>query len=429
MWYIIGILLAVFVLVLLKKPRDRGGGHDEYFTAAQKALKEDSDGTPKIICDLDRLDRNISRVMETVGESGRIRIVTKSLPCMELIKYIMEKTGSRKLMSFHVPFLPMILAELGYDIDVLFGKPVPARAAGNFFQSLPARKQAAGTIQWLVDTPERLAEYRQLAKSLSLRLRVNIELDIGLNRGGIRDIETLRVMLEEIRSFPEHLEFSGFMGYEGHVPHVPALFSREKAVRRALDKTMERYRKSCQYLDDNFSDILPGECTYNSGGSGTFRFYTGSHPARGLAMGGAFLRPASYPAVSLPDLEPAIFIAAPVIKKTGPLKIPFVEFLTPFLAWWNPNFRRSFSVYGGGWAGRFASPPGIDPLEMLNDPPNQNLLPNQSVVSGSDRVSLEVGDYVFYWPQQSDAMFQFNTILTTRGGRITGEWKTFPFGY
>jgi D-serine deaminase-like pyridoxal phosphate-dependent protein len=66
---------------------------------------------------------------------------------------------------------------------------------------------------------------------------------------------------------------------------------------------------------------------------------------------------------------------------------------------------------------------------MLNDPPNQNLLPNQSLLGISEKVPLSVGDYIFYWPQQSDAMFQFHNLLTIREGEITGEWKTFPFGF
>ncbi len=425
-----GIVFACLcVILILLKPRNRGRAYDSYFAVINDLLKKKSDGTPKIFCDLDRLDRNIASVMRNIGSPERLRIVVKSLPCMSLIKYIMEKTGTKKLMCIHPPFIQAILNELGYDIDILLGKPVSVKTAANFFQNTGERERASRAVQWLLDTPERLLEYRDLAKEMNLILRVNIELNIGLNRGGVDSLETLDKMMEIIKSNPGTLNFTGFMGYEGHVPHVPALSGKIPAIEKELKKTMDRYHKYCLYASEHFSEIYSKASTFNTGGSGTLRFYNERFPEKEIATGGAFLRPACYPEVSMEGFVPALFIAAPVIKKPGPVRIPFVEFLSPLLTWWNPNMKQSICVYGGGWAGRFISPSGIDPLNMLNDPPNQNMLPNQSLLSISNSAPLSVGDYIFYWPQQSDAMFQFNTCITIREGEITGEWKTFPFGF
>lgn len=427
---LVGIVFACFcVILILLKPRNRGTAHDSYFAAINDLLKKESDGTPKIFCDLDRLDRNIASVMKNIGSPERLRIVVKSLPCMSIIKYIMEKTGTKKLMCIHPPFIQAILNELGYDIDILLGKPVSVKTAANFFQNTGEREKAARAIQWLLDTPERLLEYRDLAIETNLILRVNIELNIGLNRGGVDSVETLHDMMEIIRSNPKAFNFTGFMGYEGHVPHVPAFSGRIPAIEKELKKTMDRYHEYCLYASERFGEIYSKASTFNTGGSGTLRFYRDQFSGMEIASGGAFLRPACYPDVSMEGFEPALFIAAPIIKKPGPVRIPFVEFITPLLTWWNPNMLQSICVYGGGWAGQFISPEGIDPLNMLNDPPNQNMLPNQSLLSISNRVPLSVGDYIFYWPQQSDAMFQFNTCITIREGKITGEWKTFPFGF
>jgi D-serine deaminase-like pyridoxal phosphate-dependent protein len=429
MWYLAGIVCICFILLLLLKPRDRGGAHDSYFTAINELLKNGTNGTPKIFCDLDRLDRNIEHMMVTLGSGRIVRIVDKSLPCYDLLRYVMDKMGTNKLMCFHTPFMPAILAELGYDIDILMGKPLPVRSAEAFFQTVKEKEKAAMVVQWLVDTPQRLMEYRNMAEKFNLAIRVNIELNIGLNRGGVTSLEMLHEMMEMIKSNPEKLTFTGFMGYEGHVPHVPAIGGRISAIQKALKKTMDRYHEYCRYAEENFREIYTKATTFNTGGSGTVSFYHEKFPEKELAAGGAFLRPASYPAVSLEGFVPAMFIAAPVISKPGPVRIPFVEFLTPLVTWWNPNMRQSICVYGGGWAGEFISPPGIDPLNMLNDPPNQTLLPNQSLLGISRSVPLSIGDYIFYWPKQSDAMFQFNNLTMVREGKITGEWKTFPFGF
>jgi len=417
------------MILYLLKPKDKGKVHDGYFAAMNDLLKKETDGTPKIICDLGRLDRNIARVMRNVGSPDRLRIVVKSLPCVSLLKYIMEKTGAKKLMCIHPPFIPAIIAELGYDIDILMGKPVQAESAENLFHTIEEKEKAALAVGWLIDTPERLLQYREMAERLGLKLRVNIELNIGLNRGGVDSIKTLHEMMEIINSNTQTLTFTGFMGYEGHVPHVPALFGHVPAIKKALKKAMDRYNEYCSYAEKNFNEIYSKATTFNTGGSGTVRFYHEQYPEKEIAVGGAFLRPACYTDISMEGFEPALFIAASVIKKTGPVRIPFAEFITPLLTWWNPNMKQSFCIYGGIWAGRFISPEGIDPLNMLNDPPNQNMLPNQTILSISDSAGLSVGDYIFYLSQQSDAMFQFHNLLTIRGGTITGEWKTFPFGF
>ena len=99
------------------------------------------------------------------------------------------------------------------------------------------------------------------------------------------------------------------------------------------------------------------------------------------------------------------------------------------LSFWNPNNQRTFEIYGGGWAGRLVSPQGIRTQALTADPPNQNLVPNQTTLNGSRKVAVDVGDFVFYHPIQSDAMFQFEDILVVSQGRVDRVWKVFPRRY
>ncbi len=169
--------------------------------------------------------------------------------------------------------------------------------------------------------------------------------------------------------------------------------------------------------------------TFNSGGSGTYSLFR-DHPfITDIGIGGAVLRPAGYPGHFLEDLAPAEFIAAPVLKKRDGMLIPFIEGLCGLLAFWNPNNRRTFEIYGGGWAGRLVSPRGIRTQALTADPPNQNLVPNQTTLNGSRKVALEIGDFVFYHPLQSDAMFQFEDILVLSQGRVERTWKVFQRRY
>jgi D-serine deaminase-like pyridoxal phosphate-dependent protein len=72
-------------------------------------------------------------------------------------------------------------------------------------------------VQWLVHDRALLDDYLTFARERGLRLRINVEIDVGLHRGGARDRAELARLLDGIRRAPEHARFSGLMGYDGHV--------------------------------------------------------------------------------------------------------------------------------------------------------------------------------------------------------------------
>ncbi|HDP80606.1 MAG TPA: DSD1 family PLP-dependent enzyme [Spirochaetes bacterium] len=348
----VAVLLIVLILLALLRPADRGGFHDVYFSGINGALKEGTPGLPCIICDLDRLDRNIAAVTTLTGRTGSLRIVTKSLPSIKLLRYIMERVGTKNIMALHLPFLPLLLEGLGFDTNVLMGKPLPSGAVRDFFAAQKRKRDAARAVRWLVDTPERLREHEALAKDMGLSLNVGIELDIGLERGGVADTERLSFMLSLLRD-SKFLLFAGFMGYDGHVPHAPPLFrSRRSSVRRAFNRSMDRYRSFYNHAHENFPELFTGGQVFNSGGTGTFRFFSADEPVTDIAVGGAFLRPDAYPALSVQGLEPALFIAAPVLKAFNGFRVPFkVPFQASFLYGTPICVIRSVFTAGDGPAG------------------------------------------------------------------------------
>jgi D-serine deaminase-like pyridoxal phosphate-dependent protein len=432
-WITFAVALGlVVVLLFLVKPRDRGDSYDPYFAGLNLALKDARIGTGRILIDLDRLEHNLEVIREHIPSAAHYRIVVKSIPCVDLLRTIRAHIGTDKFMVVHRPFLKVILENFPEGIDVLLGKALPDFALAEFFQEIPAslRNRAQAEIQWLVDTPELLQAYLEFATEHGLKLRISLEIDIGLHRGGIADNGTLDRMLGLIAANPERLAFSGFMGYEGHVAHAPAIFTpARKAALAEFADNMAAYRRFIDHGNEKFPALFSGELTFNSGGSGTYSLFADYPFITDIGIGGAVLRPASYPAHFLHDLQPAQFIAAPVIKKSAGCVIPFVEGLAGLLEWWDPNNKVSVGIYGGGWAGKLVAPAGIQPQILTNDPPNQNLVPNQSTLSGSTSLQVEIGDYVFYHPYQSDAMFQFEDILLLRGGMVAGCWPVFDRRY
>ena len=140
------------------------GAHNEYFSRLNALLREKGPGHPVIVLDLDTLDRNISVLTKKIVMPRSFRVVVKSLPSIELIRYIFESAQTRKAMVFHRPFLNLIVREFP-DADILLGKPLPVQAVRVFYKELEDSSafDPRANLQWLIDTHERLLQYRQLA--------------------------------------------------------------------------------------------------------------------------------------------------------------------------------------------------------------------------------------------------------------------------
>ena len=436
MGWLTGIVLVVVVLavlVVVLKPRDRGGAYPPYFAMLNQTLKNARVGRARILIDQERLDHNLAVIHGNIPSPQHYRIVVKSIPCVELLRYIKARIGTNKFMVVHEPFLRVILENFEPGIDILLGKPLPVFACEEFFNDIPAAlsERAQKEIQWLVDTDVRMQEYLDFASQKGLTLRVSVELDIGLHRGGVDSFEQLDAILKIIQANPDRLIFSGYMGYDGHVAAAPGIFtSARQAALAEFAENMAVYQGYIEHGRQHFPKLFSGNLAFNSGGSSTYSLFGQAPFITDVGIGGAVLRPASYPALFLGDLQPAEFVATPMIKLWKGAVIPYIEGLAGFLRWWNPNDQCSFGIYGGSWAGAIVAPPELH-AQMLTstDPANENLVTNQSILNGSRKVGWGMGDFAFYYPKQSDAMFQFEDILLIRDGRVTGCWKVFDVRY
>jgi D-serine deaminase-like pyridoxal phosphate-dependent protein len=429
----IGIVIVVVVVLMaaipLGRPADRGGGYDGYFSALNDALKEAGVAQPAIVLDLDRVDSNIDRVRKVVRAPLEYRIVTKSLPSPDFLLYVMRKARTKRLMPFHLSHMRVILEVAGPGVDMLPGRPFPVAALSGFYDSLPAalKKEVVRSVQWLVDSEERLREYLDFARRRGITLRVNLEIDVGLHRGGARSNEELGRMLGIIAAGSGRLVFSGFMGYDGHVAHVPLYVgSKEKAIRAAFAGSMARYGEFVRYGREKYPALFAGDLTFNSGGSTTYALYDETLPVNDIAAGSCLVMPSTFDVFTLRDHLPALFIAAPVLKKIDGFGVPFIETFHPLVEWWDPNTAVTFYVSGGGWSDRILAPAGISVNALTASPPNENMLPNQSMLNGSKSVTIGTGDHVFYHPLQGDALMQFDAIYVVQKGKITNVWR--PFG-
>lgn len=400
------------------RPRDQGQPHDGYFRTLNQELKARGPMRPALLIDLDRLDHNIEVVRQFLARSGKqLRLVEKSLPAPDLLRYIGERIGTRRLMSFHQPFLNHD-ARLFPEADILLGKPLPARSAQLFYQRHRGPFDPARQLQWLIDTPARLQQYLALAQGLGTRLLINIELDVGLHRGGVTDPQALAPLLQLIADNPQYLEFAGFMGYDPFVGmNLPELLGTQDEL---LAKVMALYQRQVDFTRQRFPGLWRAGLTLNTAGSPSYRAHERESLSSEVAIGTGLLKPSHYDLPSLQEHVPAVYIATPVLKHTGALRIPALDEQSRLLSWWDVNQRETFFIYGGNWMADPVSPAGLQLSGLYGRSSNQEL------VNGSPAVGLAVDDQVFLRPTQSESvLLQFGDLLAVRAGRIVERWPVY----
>lgn len=380
----------------------RGAGHDAYFSRLNDLLKRDGPGRPVMLIDSERMNHNIDALSGWVGKDKTYRVVVKSLPSVPLLDHVMRRATTRSLMVFHQPFINAV-AEHFPDVDALLGKPMPVAAARTFYRKLDAsRYDAARRLQWLIDTPERLQQYQSLARELGVKMRVSVEIDVGLHRGGLPEPAALAPLLEVIAEDPEHLAFSGFMGYEAHLTGLDAELDHP-----AVQSVLRIYRGHLDAARGAGIDLAG--LTLNGAGSHTLKIYQGDHTMNDLSAGSGVVMPTDFDTLHLAGNLPALFIATPILKRYQG---------NPFTADPPPDMERLYYIYGGYWKAKMVSPPEI------GEPIYQST--NQSPITTSHEVDLAVDDYMFLRPTQSEfVMLQFGDLLPVAGGEIIGRWPVF----
>ncbi len=415
-----GLALGSLGVSAALRPSDRGAAHNDYFQQLGRALDRAELSSPTLVIDRGALIRNIENLKSHIGDDYHYRVVGKSLPSLPLLKTVMDEANTQRLMMFHQPFLNQVASTFSSS-DVLMGKPMPVSAAANFYRQLKSGSEFDSTrqLQWLIDTPERLAQYQQLAKELKVAMQINIELDVGLHRGGVSNDETLQTMLQMIESNPA-LSLSGFMGYEPHVAKLPG----DKLAAR--DKAMTIYQNRLSTAEKMLGRDL-SQLTLNAAGSPTYRYYCGEHkstqfPHNELAAGSCLVKPEDFDLPSLTDHQPASFIASPVLKALDSTQLPGDFGIGKLMGLWNPNRRKTFFGYGGYWKANPHSPQGLS----LN--PLFGRSTNQEMYNGSNSVPLQPDDWMFLRPTQSEFVFlQFGDIAVfdSEQGDIVDLWPVF----
>jgi D-serine deaminase-like pyridoxal phosphate-dependent protein len=385
----------------------------DYFERLGAALRGAGVFRPVLVVDRDRLDGNFKTLLS--GRPGRLplRLVDKSLPSIPLLSYLMERTGTRRIMSFHLPVTLAVLNAFP-DADILYGKPLPVGALASQLSQLganEAERLVASTV-FLIDTVDRLDAHARLSAERSVTLRIALEVDTGMHRGGFSSPDRVRYVAQKVAG-QGGLKLEGLMAYEAHIPEIPGLFGGAGGEARKVAGRIAA-----------FAAALPPECRgiLNTGGSKTVLAVGDAGVANEISVGSAFVKPTDFDTPSLAALEPALFIATPALKVLD-ARLPGALAVTRLLQALRLFPRKGCFLYGGKWMAKPVHPAGMKESAIWG------LSSNQQLMALPDDCRLAPDEFTFFRPTQSEAvMQQFGPLAVYSGGRIEAMWPVLPPG-
>ena len=192
------------------------------------------------------------------------------------------------------------------------------------------------------------------------------------------------------------------MGYEPQLTGLKADLGHP-SVRTVL----RIYQGFIDQLQQQNHDIE--KLTLNGAGSHTLKIYERDKTMNDLSAGSGVVMPTDFDKHHLLGNRSALFIATPILKRYP--KNPVMP---------NPAklMEQIYYIYGGYWKAKMVSPP------QIGDPIYEST--NQSPIATSSKVDLEVDDYMFLRPTQSEfVMLQFGDLRVVEDGQLIKRWPVF----
>ncbi len=255
--------------------------------------------TPALVIDLDKMERNIDKMATFFeGQASNVRPHTKTHKC-PVLAHKQLQAGAHGITCAKLGEAE-VMAEAGIRDILIANQIVGDQKIGRL-----ANLARHCDIMVAVESAENVADLSGAARHVGSRIRVLIEVDVGMHRCGVKSAKEAALLGDVIRKSP-NLLFEGIMGYEGHVVMIPDLDDREKACL----ESMEVLAATKDALEKEGMEVR----IVSAGGTGTYNF-AGPFPGITEVQAGSYiLMDAKYAGV-LQDFECALTILATVTSR------------------------------------------------------------------------------------------------------------------
>jgi len=258
--------------------------------------------TPALILDLDVARRNIAAMaeyMRTVPAKLRPHIKVHKSP--ELARMQMEAGEALGLTTATV-WEAVVMVRGGID-DILIANEV----VGEEKVKALAELARDARINVAIDDAHNAEELSAAALKAGSTLGVLIDLDVGMERCGVRTKEEALRLAEHVSKL-RGLRLEGMMGYEGHCMLEPDPVLRVQKAHAAMDKLMDAV--------DHLSQAGFESKVISGGGTGTYNI-TGAQPRLTELQAGSYVVMDAFHAQLVPGFPVALTVLGTVISRQG----------------------------------------------------------------------------------------------------------------
>lgn len=282
---------------------------------------------PVAFIDLDAVDENIDTLLAPVRRTGKtLRIATKSIRCIDLIRYIVKRGGSavRGLMAY-CPDEARFLVENGFH-DVLIAYPTAQIKDANTIAQL---NRDGARVSIAVDSVEHVELLDSAAHEAGTTIPIIVDIDVSLRPlSGMLHLGVRRSSLHEARAVADfiqsmtqfrHISFAGLLAYEAHIAGVgdhaplgPLGGSAKRAVKRMAGETVMNLRRSVLHELERRGTVVP---LFNGGGTGSVAFSVADPTLTEVTAGSGFIDSHLFDHYEGLSFVPAAFFALQVTRK------------------------------------------------------------------------------------------------------------------
>lgn len=378
--------------------------------------------TPAAMVDLDAFDRNAGRIRDLLaGTRATLRVGTKSIRCVALLRRAMELLGDRArgVLAF-TPAEAEFLVERGLR-DVVVAYPTLGARDASRFASLNAD---GARVAAMIDDAAQLAPLSRAAVERDATVPVLLDVDmawrppqlgsrvaLGVRRSPLRTPDEVVSLARRVAD-SAGLRFEGLMGYEAQIAGLADRDARglpivANALVKGLSRTQVRARRAEVRSALERAGLAP--TIFNGGGTGSVAWSASDPSLTEVTVGSGYLGGTLFDGVDGFAPEAALHFALEVTRR------PAIDVVTclggGYIASGTPGWERlpkpvlpmGLSLLGWEGAGEVQTPLRVNP-----------------------DVKLSLGDLVFFRHAKAGELAErFAVYHLVRGDRVESSEPTY----
>lgn len=257
--------------------------------------------TPSIVADYDDIVSNLFLLDNFLnGKTCKLRPHFKSHKCVSLARLQMSYKNTIGITCAKLSEAEQLVT--GGIEDILIANQV----IGIDKVRRIALMNKKATVRVAVDSIEGIKQIGKAAQEIGVEIGILVEVDIGMNRGGVKPGK-LVVDLAETISSTNGLRFDGLQSYEGHIVTLPDYEKRKKCAEEEMKPLLE----TRLLLEEKGLSFF-----VTSGGTGTYDITGNFEGIDDLQCGSYALMDTAYKKIR-PEFLNSRYILSTVISKRG----------------------------------------------------------------------------------------------------------------